>query len=258
MTRKKNDENSFVFYRSFYDVVHMIPDEAMRSKAYEAICEYAFYGVEPDESADILVRMVFTQAKPQLDANAQRRENSRSKAKKQDLHEMRSNTAESYPMTEQIPDRTELETVEMKTDIENATIVNQSGTEAVPDVYQVCTDSVPNVNENANVNVNVNVNENETVTENAKQTAQKSTRFTPPTHAQVTEYINENDLHVDAGRFMDYYIANGWKVGKNAMKSWKAALRNWARHEDSYTCKPHNSKGGNSYGAITPQFGICL
>ena len=69
MTKKKNDENSFVFYRSFYDVVNLIPDEAMRCRAYTAICEYGFYGVEPAEDEDVLVRMVFTQAKPQIDAN---------------------------------------------------------------------------------------------------------------------------------------------------------------------------------------------
>ena len=75
MTKKKNDENSFVFYRSFYDVVNLIPDAAMRCRAYTAICEYAFHGVEPAEEEDVLVRMVFTQAKPQIDANNKRREN---------------------------------------------------------------------------------------------------------------------------------------------------------------------------------------
>lgn len=31
----------------------------------------------------------------------------------------------------------------------------------------------------------------------------------------------------EAQRFVDYYTANGWKVGKNPMKDWKAAARNW-------------------------------
>lgn len=33
----------------------------------------------------------------------------------------------------------------------------------------------------------------------------------------------------EAQRFMDYYTANGWKVGRNAMKDWKAAARNWKK-----------------------------
>ena len=27
----------------------------------------------------------------------------------------------------------------------------------------------------------------------------------------------------------DYYAANGWKVGRNPMKDWKAATRNWLK-----------------------------
>ena len=59
----------------------------------------------------------------------------------------------------------------------------------------------------------------------------KSTRaFTRPTLAQVTDYITENGYHIDAQRFVDYYDSNGWKVGKNPMKDWKAAVRTWARN----------------------------
>ena len=74
MTKQNDEVSSFVFYRSFYDVVTPIPDDAMRCRAYTAICEYAFHGVEPAEDEDVLVRMVFTQAKPQIDINRKRRE----------------------------------------------------------------------------------------------------------------------------------------------------------------------------------------
>ena len=36
---------------------------------------------------------------------------------------------------------------------------------------------------------------------------------------------------MDAVRFVDYYTANGWKVGKNPMKDWRAAVRTWERDE---------------------------
>lgn len=39
---------------------------------------------------------------------------------------------------------------------------------------------------------------------------------------------------VDAQRFVDYYEANGWKVGRNPMRSWQAAARNWQRRELQY------------------------
>ena len=56
-------------------------------------------------------------------------------------------------------------------------------------------------------------------------------RFTPPTLAEVTAYCRERQNAVDPQRFIDYYTANGWKVGSHAMKDWHAAARNWARKE---------------------------
>lgn len=56
-------------------------------------------------------------------------------------------------------------------------------------------------------------------------------RFTPPTLAQVSEYCKERCNGVDPQHFMDYYTANGWKVGKNPMKDWKAAVRTWENAE---------------------------
>ena len=52
-------------------------------------------------------------------------------------------------------------------------------------------------------------------------------RFTPPTVDEVKAYCMEKGYVVDPQRFVDYYTSNGWKVGKNPMKDWKAAVRNW-------------------------------
>ena len=57
----------------------------------------------------------------------------------------------------------------------------------------------------------------------------KPKRFTPPTLEELKAYIDENNYNVDAERFMDYYESNGWMVGKNKMKDWKATVRRWAR-----------------------------
>ena len=54
-------------------------------------------------------------------------------------------------------------------------------------------------------------------------------RFKPPTLEEVQAYCDERGNSVDAQRFIDYYTANGWKVGKNSMKDWKAAVRTWER-----------------------------
>lgn len=59
----------------------------------------------------------------------------------------------------------------------------------------------------------------------------KEKRFTPPTLEDVIGYCQENGYEVDARRFVDFYGSKGWMVGKNKMKDWKAAVRNWARQD---------------------------
>lgn len=54
-------------------------------------------------------------------------------------------------------------------------------------------------------------------------------RFAPPTLDEVQAYCEERGNNVDPDRFIDYYTSNGWRVGKNPMKDWKAAVRSWER-----------------------------
>ena len=68
-----------------------------------------------------------------------------------------------------------------------------------------------------------------------KKKSKTSSRFTPPTLDEVIDYCNERLNGVDAERFIDYYTSNGWKVGKNPMKDWKAAVRTWERSETPKT-----------------------
>ena len=59
------------------------------------------------------------------------------------------------------------------------------------------------------------------------------TRFIPPTEEEIAAYCHERQNGIDARRFFDYYAANGWKVGKNSMKDWKAAVRTWERRDSN-------------------------
>lgn len=56
-------------------------------------------------------------------------------------------------------------------------------------------------------------------------------RFQPPTVEEVRQYCLEHGYDVDAERFVNHYTSNGWKVGRNPMKDWKAAVRNWSRQD---------------------------
>lgn len=63
-----------------------------------------------------------------------------------------------------------------------------------------------------------------------------SGRMKRPTLDEVREYIVEKNYDVDPERFYDYYESNGWKVGKNPMKDWKACIRStWAKGKKKTT-----------------------
>ena len=63
---------------------------------------------------------------------------------------------------------------------------------------------------------------------------EKKPRFARPSLEEVQAYITEKGYSVNAQQFIDYYESNGWKVGKNSMKDWKAAVRTWeARNKNN-------------------------
>lgn len=62
-------------------------------------------------------------------------------------------------------------------------------------------------------------------------------RFTPPSEDEAINYFDEQGSSAaEAKSFLDYYAANGWKVGGRAtMKNWQAAARNWIRRAGQYS-----------------------
>lgn len=66
-----------------------------------------------------------------------------------------------------------------------------------------------------------------------KDSKHSAKRFVPPSLDEVKAYCIERNNNVDPERFIDYYQSNGWKVGKNSMKDWKAAVRSWERNQFS-------------------------
>ena len=96
----------------------------------------------------------------------------------------------------------------------------------------------------------------------AKSTTTKRKRFEKPTLSQITQYCLERNNCVNAEQFYDYYESNGWKVGKNAMKDWKACVRTWERNGYDKPIKKKNNKQDtlndmrdlmNEYGGVNEQ-----
>ena len=58
------------------------------------------------------------------------------------------------------------------------------------------------------------------------------TKFQKPSIEEVKAYVKEKGFNMDPEKFFDHYESNGWKVGKNPMKDWKAAVRNWEKGDN--------------------------
>lgn len=55
----------------------------------------------------------------------------------------------------------------------------------------------------------------------------KKEKFKKPSVDEIRTFVSKENLNVDPERFCAYYESVGWHVGKNPMKSWKAACRTW-------------------------------
>ena len=71
--------------------------------------------------------------------------------------------------------------------------------------------------------------------EQTDSVSMRSRAFTRPSLQEILDYFTELGSTADeANKFYDHYTANGWKVGKNAMKDWKATARNWNRNKGKF------------------------
>ena len=55
----------------------------------------------------------------------------------------------------------------------------------------------------------------------------KRKNFVKPTVEEIAAYCKAKNYNVNAQQFFNYYESNGWKIGRNSMKSWQAAVQNW-------------------------------
>lgn len=67
-------------------------------------------------------------------------------------------------------------------------------------------------------------------------------RFQKPDLKELKEYFLKLGEEDESEVMYDFYESKGWKIGKNSMKCWKSATRNWARRS-----KKENLKLPNHY-----------
>ena len=174
------DRKQFTFYESFASALARIKSKAARCDAYDAICNFALYGIEPDlDSIPDAAAIAFDLIRPTLEASKRKAENGKRGGKTE------ANEKQTASKTE--------------------------------------------ANRKQTVSEKENEKEKEGEIENECYIARARTRFVPPTLDEVVAYCQERGNSVDAERFVSFYESNGWKVGKNPMKDWRAAVRTWER-----------------------------
>lgn len=212
---------SFIFYKSFYEALEGM-DKESQADCLMALARYALTG-ETGEMKPV-VKMFLMMAKPQIDANNKRFENG---CKGGEFGKLGGRPRKT-PIEEK--EENENPKITPKKPLKNPT-------------------ETPNVNDNVNVNEYKENNNLAVITkesENQKpqeeqidleewlkehDTSSAPKKFKKPTLVEVKTYMNDSGYAVSPERFIAYYDSIGWKVGKNPMKDWKAALRGWAIRE---------------------------
>lgn len=108
---------------------------------------------------------------------------------------------------------------------------------------EICKKSTPEIELEKDIEIEIE----KEIHSSAKSTTTKRKRFEKPTLSQITQYCLERNNNVNAEQFYDYYESNGWKVGKNAMKDWKAAVRTWEKNNYN---KPAKSNKQNAIDVV--------
>ena len=81
-------------------------------------------------------------------------------------------------------------------------------------------------------------------------------RFIPPSVDEVRAYCDERHNGIDPERFIDFYAAKGWMIGKNKMKDWRAAVRNWERKDkEAKTSSKTVRQEGNEFDQLLREEG---
>lgn len=76
------------------------------------------------------------------------------------------------------------------------------------------------------------------------QPKRESVRFAPPTLEEVRLHGSKIGLpEVECQKFLAYYESNGWKVGRNPMKSWPAAMIHWRTNWQEKQHETHHRTG---------------
>lgn len=188
-----------ILYRSFYDAIKLLPD-GIQLEIFRAIFDYGLDGIEPELSQQALPFWLLI--KPNLQANRTKWESGCKAKGKQSTSKTEAKGKQKASKTEARPKQ------------------EVSRSEANVDVY---------------VDVDVEEDEEEDVNVSLALPSEVQTKkFIKPTIEEISLYVQSKQPMADkelilefAEKFHSFYESNGWRVGKNPMKNWRAAISTW-------------------------------
>ena len=183
-----------------------------RLRLYDAMLDYGETGVAPELEGPLALLWDYFQ--PQLELDNARYESIRAKRAKAGRLGGLACQGSRQPEQEPQDGQEEAREAAEATEANEANQANEANTIQSSTVQSNPVQSNP-------------VQLRESIAANAPPAPRK--RFVPPTQAELGAYVREAKLTMDPQEFLDYYTANGWKVGSHAMKDWHAAARNWSR-----------------------------
>lgn len=212
--------DTMVYYRSFRESLRELPPDLYKVVS-ETIFDYAFEGIAPGADSNAVAKALFIAIKPVID-NAHNRydacvENGRKGgAPKGSRNNPSGKAAEPNQRPNQRPNQEP--NLYKDKDVDKDKDIDRKGD---------CKGEPTNAEGN-----DTSVT---TSADKPRRGTTKRTAFVVPSLEIVKDYFSTiKGGDTDAECFYDYFTANGWRTGKNPIKDWKAAARNWMRRKSEF------------------------
>ena len=213
-------KETFLFYADWLNVIRDLPSE-VQLEVYQAIAEYAIYGnlieLKP------LAKVAFGFVKQTIDRDTQKYisiSEKRSEAGKKGGRRLKDNELEESN------EKQKKQLLSEKSKKSNCPLndndnVNDNDISFLEKKKQKSDAAVSDLeNENSESPL-------ETLQAPKEQSGGGRKRFVIPTPEEVQAYCDERKNGILGQQFCDFYSSKGWKIGKEPMKDWKAAVRTW-------------------------------
>ena len=212
--------DTMVYYRSFRESLRELPPDLYKVVS-ETIFDYAFEGIAPGADSNAVAKALFIAIKPVID-NAHNRydacvENGRKGgAPKGSRNNPSGKAGEPNQRPNQEPNQ-EPNLYKDKDKDKDKDIDSKGDCKGEP------------------TNAEGNDTSVTTSADKPRRGTTKRTAFVVPSLEIVKDYFSTiKGGDTDAECFYDYFTANGWRTGKNPIKDWKAAARNWMRRKSEF------------------------